>query len=52
VQSQVVERQLERLARAVDKRGDLARDVEGRLPAVGERVNVDQVCCFARSDAL
>ena len=48
----VVERQFERLPRAVDERRDLPRDVQRRLAAVGESVNLDQGCCFARSDAL
>jgi hypothetical protein len=52
VQPEVVERELERLARPVEKRSDPARDVERRLPAVRERVNLDQGCCLARSDAL
>jgi len=52
VQPEVVEGQLERLARPVEKRGDSARDVERRLPAVRERLNLDQGCCLARSDGL
>jgi len=42
VQPDVVERELERLACAVDERRDLARDVRRGLAAVGERMNVDQ----------
>jgi hypothetical protein len=52
VQPDVVERQFEGLPRTVDERRDLARDIQRRLAAVGESVNVDQGCCFARSDAL
>ena len=52
LQPDVVERELERLARAVDERRDLLRDVQRRLAAVGESVNLDQGCCFVRSDAL
>ena len=51
VQPDVVERELERLARAVDERRDLARDVQRRLAAVGERVNLDQDCCSPRINA-
>jgi hypothetical protein len=42
VQPDVIERELEGLTRAVDERRDPARDVQRRLAAVGERVNVDQ----------
>jgi hypothetical protein len=52
LQPDVIERQFEGLPCAVDERRDLPRDVQRRLAAVGERVNVDQDCCFARSDAL
>jgi hypothetical protein len=52
VQPDVVERQLERLARLADERRDLVRDLERRLPAVRECVNLDQTCCFARKDVL
>jgi hypothetical protein len=52
LQLDVVERQFESLLRAVDERRDLARDVQRRLAAVGKSVNLDQGCCFARSDAL
>jgi hypothetical protein len=52
VQANVIERELQRLARAVDERRDLLRDLERRLAAVREGVNLDQGCCFARSDAL
>jgi hypothetical protein len=52
VQAQVVEGELERLTRRLEEPGDQARDVERRLPAVRQRVNLDQGCCFARSDAL
>ena len=52
LQPDVIERQFEGLPCAVDERRDLPRDVQRRLAAVGESVNVDQGCCFARSDAL
>jgi len=52
VQPQVIQSQLERLARIVDERRDPARDIERRLPAVRECLNLDQACCFARRDAL
>jgi hypothetical protein len=42
LQPDVVERELEGLARAVDERRDLLRDVQRRLAAVGERVNLDE----------
>ena len=42
VQADAIERKLERLACLGDEVGDSARDVEGRLPAVGECVDVDQ----------
>jgi hypothetical protein len=52
LQPDVVERELERLTRTLDERRDLPRDVQRRLAAVGEGVNLDQGCCFARIDAL
>jgi len=52
VQTNVIEGELQRLARAVDERRDLLRDLERRLAAVREGVDLDQGCCFARSDAL
>jgi hypothetical protein len=51
VQPDVVEGELERLARSSDEARELVRDVERLLAAVGERANPDQGC-FARSDAL
>jgi hypothetical protein len=42
VQPDVVERELQRLARAVDERRDPPRDVQRRLPAVGEGVDLDR----------
>ena len=42
VQANVVEGELERLARAVDERRDPPRDVQRRLPAVGEGVDLDR----------
>src|SRR5207244_567030 len=47
VQPDVVERKLQRLARAVYERRDPPRDLQRRLPAIGEGVNLDQGCCFA-----
>jgi hypothetical protein len=47
VEADVVEGELERLARLVDERGDLVCDVERGLPAVGERVYLDQGWCSA-----
>jgi hypothetical protein len=44
VEANVVEGELERLARAVDERRDPPRDIKRRLAAVGEGVNVDQDC--------
>jgi hypothetical protein len=44
VEPDVVERQLEGLLRAVDERRDLPRDLQRRLAAVGESVNLDQGC--------
>ena len=41
MQANVVERELERLLRAVDECGDDARDVDGGLATVGECVNLD-----------
>jgi hypothetical protein len=52
VQAQVVQRELERLPRLGEKRCDQACDLERRLAALGQGVNLDQGCCFARSDAL
>jgi hypothetical protein len=52
MQPDVVERELESLACVVDERRDLPRDLERRLAAVSEGVNLDQGSCFARSDAL
>jgi uncharacterized protein (DUF2336 family) len=43
-QPDVVEGKLERFARALDERRDLPRNVERRLAAVGECVNLDQGC--------
>jgi hypothetical protein len=48
VQPDVVERQLECLARFVDERRDLPRDLDRGLAAVAKCVNLDQGCCFAR----
>jgi hypothetical protein len=42
VQSDVVERKLQRLAGALDEGRDPPRDVQRRLAAVGEGVNLDQ----------
>jgi hypothetical protein len=50
VQPDVVERELQRFSRTVDEGRDLSRDVERRLAAVGEGVNLDQDCYFVRSD--
>jgi hypothetical protein len=47
----VIEGELERLARALDEGRDPSRDVERRLAAVGEGVNLDQGCCFGCIDA-
>ena len=47
VQADVVERELERLARRLEERCDLARDVDRRLAPVGEGVDLDQVLCRA-----
>jgi hypothetical protein len=44
LQPDVVERELERLPRPVDEGRDPARDVQRRLPAVRERVDLDQGC--------
>jgi len=52
VQPKVVQGELEGLAGGLYEPFDQACDVERRLSAVGKRVNLDQVCCFARSDAL
>ena len=45
VQANVVERELERLLRAVDECGDHARDVDGGLATVRECVNLDHRRC-------
>jgi hypothetical protein len=42
VQAEVVERELERLLRLVDERGDSTRNVQRRLAAVGECLDADQ----------
>lgn len=42
VQPQVVEGQLQRVLGRRDELGDLVRDVEGRLAAVGQCLNGDQ----------
>ena len=42
VQADIVERELERSLGAVEEPGELARDVESQLAAVGERVQLDQ----------
>ena len=47
---EVVERDVERLLRAVEEADDGASDFVGRLAAVGERADLDQV--FARCEAL
>ena len=47
---EVVERDVERLLRALQELDDAVRDLVGGLAAVGERSDVDQV--FARSEAL
>jgi hypothetical protein len=47
---EVVQRDVERLLRAVEEVDDDARDLVGGLAAVGERPDLDQV--FARSEAL
>jgi len=47
LQAKVVERKLQRLARAVYERRDPPRDLQRGLPAIGEGVNLDQGCCFA-----
>jgi hypothetical protein len=52
VEPKVVEGELEGLAGRLDELGDQPCDVERRLPAVRQRVNLNQGCCFARSDAL
>jgi hypothetical protein len=52
VQANVVERELEGLLGRLDEVGDQARNVQRRLAAVGEGVNLDQTCSFARNDAL
>ena len=60
LQPDVVEGELERLARALDERRDPPRDVERRLAAIGEGVNLDQgryrsrraaVVCTGRTSA-
>jgi hypothetical protein len=51
VEPDVVEREVERALRGVDEVGDRLRDLGSRLPAVGERANVDQDA-WARSFAL
>jgi uncharacterized protein YfcZ (UPF0381/DUF406 family) len=52
VQAEVVERELERLADRFDELRDHPCNVDRLLAAVRERVNLDQGCRFARSDAL
>ncbi len=47
MQADVVERELERLLRAVQERGDLARDIDGVLATVGECLDLNQLR-FAR----
>jgi hypothetical protein len=42
VQADVVEGELERLPGRLDEARDLVRDVERRLPAVGEGMDLDQ----------
>ncbi len=52
MQAKVVERELERLADRSDELRDHPCNVDRPLAAVRERVNPDQGCRFARSDAL
>ena len=49
-QPQIVERDVQRLLSAVEELEEPVRDLVGRLRAVGERADLDQV--FARSEAL
>jgi hypothetical protein len=60
LQPDVVERELQRLSRALDEGRDLSRNFERGLPAVGEGMNLDQgryrsrraaVVCTGRTSA-